>query len=167
MIEQISSVSSAVRLRCPRSWGNSRACIGANSTVMTTAQKIALQNGRRIKAKSTVITASRIRKVRCSSILCMYGFLFRSRLLVPVWHYCRCRNIRTISTMRGGCPVRNTPCRNILPESQSTNAILSSSTMVVPITSSIGGSAAARFIMVKGVNNGIHDMILAIGPLGS
>ena len=59
--------------------------------------------------------------------------------------------IDVVALGRGGWPVRRMPMRKILPVSQSTTPVVAISRTRVPTRSNRGGSAAARFIITKGV----------------
>ena len=57
----------------------------------------------------------------------------------------------SISTIFGGWPARRIPIRNIFPAIHNAPAVLAISSAIVPIRSTQGGSAIARFIIVNGV----------------
>jgi len=69
--------------------------------------------------------------------------------------------------IRGGWPVRRMPMRNTLPAIHNASAALTNSKISVPTMSIHGGSAIVRFIMVNGVNSGIHESTRASVPFGS
>ena len=73
----------------------------------------------------------------------------------------------TISLAFGGLPVIRIPIRKTFVPAQSAAQTAATSRMVVPMYSQIVGGPAARFIMTKGVNGGIHDITLANAPFGS
>src|SRR5690242_12476616 len=69
----------------------------------------------------------------------------------PEDYCCRRKAQRSISITFGGWPVRRIPIRKIFPLIHNAMAVVDSNNTKVPIKSNNGGSAAARFIIVKGV----------------
>ena len=57
--------------------------------------------------------------------------------------------------------------RKILPHIHKASTVVATKSTNVPIRSNKGGSAFARFIIVNGVYNGIHESNRASGPFGS